>query len=177
MPASILTRPTAVDHAPYYGRYISLVPPGDLLAILHTQIGELQTLLAIDEARSRSAPAPGRWSIRDVVGHLADVERILAYRALSFARGDRARLPGFEQAEWNPFGQFHERPLADLLAEWTIARQATIALARGLPGEALARRGIASDVEFTVLALLTILPGHLAHHTALLRRDWLAAPG
>lgn len=175
MPTPILARPTAADCAPYYGRYTALVPPGDLLAILHAQLGELTTLLAIDDAHSTFAPAPDRWSLREVVGHLADVERILTYRALAFARGDRAPLPGFEPAEWNPAGRFHERPLPDLLAEWTIARQGTIAFARGLPAEALARRGSASDVGFTVLALLTILPGHLAHHIALLRRDWLPA--
>jgi hypothetical protein len=176
MPDSIVARPGDTDCAPYYQSYIRAVPAGDLIAIARQQLPELGSLLAgLTDEQSQFRYAPDKWSIREVLGHLIDTERVFSYRATAFSRADRSALPSFDQAEWAPYGRYHERPLADLLEELTAVRHATVALMRGMPEEALARRGIASEREFTVLALLTIVPGHVEYHRQLLERDYVRA--
>lgn len=176
MPSQITERPSPSDYASYYANYINLVPPGDLVAIAEEQIASLRTLLQpLSAEQSRFRYAAGKWSIREVIGHLTDTERVFAYRATSFSRADRASLPGYDQAEWNPFGEYDTRELADVIDEWETARRASIALMRGMPAAALVRRGIASNNDFSVLALLTMLPGHVTYHMKLLERDYLSA--
>jgi uncharacterized protein (DUF3820 family) len=165
MPPTVTARPTPSDYAPYYARYIDRLPAGDLVALMRAQIDQLDGLLRpLTEPQAAFAYAPGKWTIKEVVGHLIDTERVFAYRATAFSRSDPAPLPGFEQDDWIPFGEYPERSLPDLLDEWIAARRATIALAAGMPEAGLARRGMASNLEFSVLALLAIPPGHLIHH-------------
>ncbi|HPV77024.1 MAG TPA: DinB family protein [Gemmatimonadaceae bacterium] len=173
MPASILARPAADEHIPYFGRYTALVPPGDLIAHAEAQVLELRALLSpLSAEQSRHRYAEEKWSIREVVGHLTDVERVFAYRATAFSRRDPAPLPGYDQAAWLPMGEYDDRALPDLLDEWECARRAMSALMRGMPASALGARGIASDAEISVLALLTIPVGHVAYHVQLLARDY-----
>lgn len=170
MPASILSRPSTDEYAPYYERYISRVPAGDLVTQLATQGTNFATVFrAIPESRAGFRYAPGKWSLREVVGHLIDTERVFTFRAISFARGDQNPLPSFDQDAWIPPAQFDDRTLHDLVDEWASVRAATVAMVRGLPEDALARRGTASGVSFTVLALLHIPPGHLTVHEELAR--------
>ena len=122
-----------------------------------------------------SAYAPGKWTIREIVGHLTDTERVFSYRATAFSRGDPGALPGFDQAAWAPRGAYNTRTLPDLIAEWAVTRDATLALLRNMPRHGLRRSGVASGNPCTVLALLTILPGHVEYHRRLLERDYLAA--
>lgn len=165
MPAIVTARPTSSDHASYYGRYIDRVPAGDLVAILRAQIDQLDGLLRpLTAQQAAFSYAPGKWTIKEVLGHLIDTERVFAYRATAFSRADPAPLPSMEQDAWIPFGRYQERVLSELLDEWIATRRATIALVTGMPEEALSRRGVASDFEFTVLALLAIVPGHVIHH-------------
>lgn len=176
MPSQISERPSTHDYAVYYANYINLVPSGDLVEIAERQIGELRQLLtSLSSEQSRFRYAEGKWSIREVIGHLTDTERVFAYRATAFSRADRASLPGYDQSEWNPLGEYDERELDDLLDEWESARRASVLLMRSMPKVALARRGIASNNEFSVLALLAMLPGHVAYHLNLLQRDYLSA--
>src|SRR6476620_2194115 len=148
MPASMLARPSSADYPEYFGRYISLVPAGDLIEIMTTQIATLRALLEpVGEKGAGYSYAPGKWTVREVVGHLTDTERVFSYRATAFSRGDTQPLPSFDQVAWTPFGQYDSRTLADLLDEWTDTRRSTIALLRWMPDDGLARRGVASGNE------------------------------
>ena len=175
MTAAVIPRPVAGEYAPYYDRYLSKVPDGDLLRMLESQRRETQQLLAgLSEPKALHRYAPGKWSIKEVVGHVADAERVFCYRALRFARGDHMPLPSFDEQAWAPAGKFDARSLADLAAELDAVRRATIALFAGLPREALARRGVASDNEVSVQALAWIIAGHERHHVTILRERYLA---
>ncbi len=176
MPATILLRPSADEHAPYFATYISMVPAGDLVSVYRTQLDSLPALLAgIGDARAGYRYAPDKWSVREVVGHLIDTERVFSYRATQFSRGDSSPLPSFDQDAWVPHGHYDSRALEDLIEEWRDVRRASLSLVRGLPSEALARRGIASNMSFSVLALVCIIPGHVAYHVTRLPTDYAAA--
>jgi hypothetical protein len=165
MPMLMLDRPGADEYAPYYARYISLVPAGDLVFLMTQQIAEVVARLrVVSPATAAYRYAPDKWSVRDVLGHLIDTERVFTYRAIAFARGDTASLPSFDQDVWAAGADADHRLLPDLLDEWVDQRRATIAMARGLPGAALHRTGVASGVTFTVRALLHIPHGHVAYH-------------
>jgi len=164
------TRPGPDEYAPYYGTYVSQVPGGDLLTILAEQMAEVTSLLQpLSEGQASFAYAPGKWTIKEVVGHLIDAERVFAYRAMSFARGDASPLPSFDENAWISPGRFNDRSLASLLDELAAVRKATIALLAGLPLEARTRRGTASGKEISVRALGYIVPGHVTHHLQVLK--------
>ena len=169
-----LARPEPTEYAPHYGVYISQVPEGDILDLLEHQLADTLALLSgMSEERSRYRYAPGKWSIREVVGHVADSERVLTYRALRFARGDRTPLPSFDENAYVANANFDERPLADLVAELEAVRRATVAFFRGLPTEAFERRGTASGYENSVRGLLYAIAGHERHHARILRERYL----
>lgn len=159
-------RPTADEHIPYYGQYIARVGDGDIIAILEGQLESTSARMAslsAEEARRRLAP--DEWSAVEVIGHLADVERVLSYRALRIARGDPTPLEGV--ADFAPYvaaGGFHGRALADVLDEYATARRATLALLRGLTGEDWTRTGLADGNPISVRALAYILAGHEVGH-------------
>jgi uncharacterized damage-inducible protein DinB len=173
MTTAAIPRPDVAEYAPYYGRYIDKVPDGDLLRTLEDQGRETQRLLAgLSEAQALHRYAAGKWSIKEVIGHVADAERVFAYRALRFARADDTALPGFDEQAWVPAGRFDARSLKDLAAELDAVRRATIALLRGLGPDALARRGTASDNAVSVRAIAWIIAGHERHHMALLHERY-----
>lgn len=175
---SSITRPGADEHAPYYSRYISRVADGDVLDLLERQGREAAALLrALPEERGVFRYAPDKWSVKEVVGHVADSERIFAYRALRIGRADRTPMPGFEQDDYVRAAGFDARPLRELTDELAAVRGATIALFRGLEGEALARRGTANGQEVTPRALLYIIVGHERHHLDILRERYLVDGG
>lgn len=167
-------RPGPTEHAPYYARYIDLVPEGSIVNSLEVQIGETTALLAsLSEVRARHRYAAGKWSVKEVVGHIADSERVFAYRALRFARGDATELPGFEGDDYVAHAGFDERPLADVLRELEIVRAATLSLFRSLGEEAWGKGGVANEALVTVRALAWIIAGHELHHRALLVERYL----
>jgi len=171
--AAAIPRPVAAEYAPYYGRYIDKVPDGDLLRTLEDQGRETQAVLArLSEAKALHRYAPGKWSVKEVIGHVTDTERVYSYRALRFARGDATALPGFDENAWVPAGSFDARSLADLAAELDAVRRATLTLFRGLDAAALARRGTASDNAVSVRAIAWIIAGHERHHVALLHERY-----
>jgi hypothetical protein len=159
------TAPEPTEHAPYYGKYVSLVADGDLLQTLEAQVGQYEALLGkLPESRGDYAYAPGKWSIKQVLGHVIDAERVFSYRALVFGRNDPASLPSFDENAWMAPAGFDRRTLADLLTEFRAVRAATIALFRHLPDEAVGRLGTASGMRVSVRALAYIIGGHAAHH-------------
>ncbi len=167
-------RPAADEYAPYYGTYINKVPAGDLLTILAEQIPEVMNLLRpLSEDKAMFAYAPGKWTIKQCVGHLFDAERVFAYRIVSFARADPTPLPSFDENVWIEPGQFNARSLTSLVDEWVAVRSASLALLSGLPAEAPARRGNASGKDVSVRALAYILGGHVTHHLQVLRERYL----
>ena len=174
MSATAPAKPDVSEYAPYYERYVSLVPEGDVVEALSRQMDETLALLrSIPEERAGHAYEPGKWSIRQVVGHVIDGERIFAYRALAIARGERANLPSMEQDEYMEHSRFDERTLASLCEEFEHVRRANVLMMRGFNAEDWARRGVASDNEVSVLALAHIIAGHELHHVGVLRARYL----
>ena len=168
-----MQRPAPTEYAKFYHGYVSAVPEGDLLEILREQGDDTARLLrAISEEKSRFRYAPGKWSIREVAGHMADAERVFTYRALTFSRGDPGPLPSFEENAWAAASSADRRPLADHVAELTAIRAATLALFRGFTPTELARVGTASGNPVTVRALAYITAGHERHHIKVLRERY-----
>src|SRR5258708_338322 len=145
MPDLLIAKPDASEHAPYYSRYVDLVGKGNIVATLASQIdATLAELREVSEADSLKRYAAGKWSIREVLGHMIDTERIFAYRALRFARGDRQDLPGFEQDDYVAAAQFDRRPWAGLLEEFEAVRRSDALMFRALRDEAWRRQGVAN---------------------------------
>jgi DinB superfamily len=167
-------RPGSNEYAPYYGRYVDQTPQGDVLEILEQGRRETQQLLGgLSEAKGAQRYEPGKWSIKGVVGHVTDAERVFAFRALWFARGDASPLPGWEQDDWARTSSFDALTLKDLLAGYDAQRDATLTLFRSLPADAWSRRGTASGNPVTVRALAWIAAGHERHHLKILRERYL----
>ena len=169
MSASVV-RPAKSEYDPYYHRYISLVPDDDVLVALDQQLSETLILLrSLSEQHGTFRYEPGKWSVKEVLGHLIDTERIMAYRALCIARQDRTPLPGFEQDDYVKNGSFDQRSVGNLGREFEQVRRATISLFRNLEPGAWERTGIANNVEVSVRALAYIIAGHELHHKAILK--------
>jgi uncharacterized damage-inducible protein DinB len=168
-------RPSPGEYADYAQADIGLVQGDDIVATLGRQIEETLALLSsVSDGRATTLTyAAGKWTLKQVVGHLSDDERIFAYRALCVARGDARPLPGFEEKDYVRFASFETQPFAELLDELRIVRQATIALARGLSAEALVRRGIVNGYPASPRGLLFHIAGHELHHLRILRERYL----
>lgn len=162
-------KPADDEYAPFYAGYVRRVPAGDIVAILATQLEDTLALVReAGEERAGHRYAPDKWSVREVLGHIADAERVFAYRVLRFARQDRTELPGFDENAWVPPARFDERRLPSLLAELAATRAATVSLLAGLPDEAWTQEGVASGHRVTVRALAWMIAGHELHHRAVL---------
>ncbi|MBI4503864.1 MAG: DinB family protein [Gemmatimonadetes bacterium] len=171
-----ITRPTAGEYAPYFDRYLSHVPDGNILEILTKQISETAGAVGgLSEKEAGFRYAPGKWSIREIVGHLADTERIFAYRALCFARGEQQGLPGFDENAYAAAAHTDARPLPSVLSEFEAVRAATVAFFAGLDGEELMRRGTANQWEFSVRAVPFIIAGHERHHLGVIKERYLGS--
>jgi hypothetical protein len=169
-----LSRPAAGEYAPFYAGYIAEMPDGDLLAALERQGEETFSLLsALPEERGDHRYAPGKWTVKDIAAHLADAERIFAYRALRFARGDTAPLAGFDENEYARTAGAGQRRLVELAGELHDVRRATLSMFRGLPPGTGERRGSANGVEISVRALAWVIAGHERHHLRVLHERYL----
>ena len=171
----MIGRPNADEHDPYYGKYIARVPDGDLVGGLRNQLMDVVELLrGLPADKPDFAYAPGKWTVKEVVGHVMDVERVMAYRALTFARNDKTGLPGFDENQWAADASFGERTLDDVVEELEAVRGATIQFAKHLSTKEQTRRGKANGKEISVRALMYIIAGHERHHVALLRERYLS---
>jgi hypothetical protein len=169
-------RPSPGDYAPYAEQYILLVTGDDVLAALTAQLKQTATLFSGRSERDGNFRyAPDKWSVKEVVGHVADTERIFAYRAMRIARGDPTPLEGFEQDDYVRGAHFGARKLADLVEEYADVRQSSLALFRSLDEEAWVRRGVASGNPVTVLALAYLIAGHELHHRKILDERYFPA--
>jgi uncharacterized damage-inducible protein DinB len=169
-------RPQSNDYAPYYGKYVMLVPDGNFLEILETQLREMKQLLEpLTDAQADFRYAPGKWSIKETLGHVIDAERIFAVRILRIARGDQTPIPGFEQDDYVRVSNAASRKLADLLEEFSAVRRASIALTCSLDDASWLRRGTASGEEVSVLAIAFIIVGHALHHRNIFQEKYLPA--
>jgi uncharacterized protein (TIGR03083 family) len=166
----MLARPDSTEYAEYYKNYIACVPEGPLTDFLTQQAKQYRQLLSKVSDHDASAPtAPGKWSIKQVLGHICDTERVMAYRVLRFARGDQKELHGFEQDDYVREAASNSRNLEDLLNEFDSVRQATVALLKSLPPGADTRVGVANGNRVTVRGLAYIVAGHAQHHYELLK--------
>lgn len=168
------SHPAPAEFSPYYMKYIERVPEGDLLEALAAQHEETATLIrGVGEDRGDHRYGPDKWSIREVLGHVCDTERIMSYRALRVARGDSTPLPGFDENSYVANANFGGRSLASLVDELRIVREATLALYRPLSDSELLREGTANGAPITPRALAWIIAGHERHHVAILRERYL----
>jgi hypothetical protein len=167
-------RPEPQEAAPYYFRYIDRVQSDDVLGVLAAQLDETPALLAgVSEERSLHRYAPEKWSLRQVLNHVNDTERVFLFRAFWFGRGFASPQAGFDQEISAGTAQADEISWARHIEEFRAVRLATLTLLRNLPAEAWMRSGIASDNPVTVRALAYIAAGHVAHHVAILRERYL----
>jgi DinB superfamily len=173
---ALQTRPQPGEYASYYEKYISLVSSDDILGTLEAQRLQMAQLLAGRSERDGNFRyAPDKWTVKEVIGHVSDCERMFAYRALRISRGDRTPMEGFEQDDYVRNGSFGERTLADLALEFDAVRNSTLALFRSLPDEAWQRQGIANKNEVSVRALAFIAAGHELHHRRILVEKYFPA--
>ncbi|MFJ8064591.1 DinB family protein [Psychrobacillus sp. NPDC096426] len=158
------------EYAPNFSSYVKLVPEGDLIQTLEKQMEKtIGLLLNISDDQAHFRYASGKWSIKEVLGHMADTEHIMAYRLLSIARGETASLPGFNEEEYVQNASFDKQSVKDLLQNLYIVRQSTIHLIQSLTKEDLLRRGTANNSEITVRALIVIIAGHELHHCNIIK--------
>jgi hypothetical protein len=171
-----MRHPDPSEHDPYYAAYIALVPEDDLIAALAAQQEETRRLLeSVSDERASFRYAAGKWSVRQVVGHMTDAERVFQYRAMSFARGEKVSLPGFDEEAYVHNANFDKLPIATLADGLKSVRRATIDLFRTFDDEIWGRSGVANEKPITVRALAFITLGHERHHLRVLRERYLTA--
>lgn len=173
--SSVLTPPAVGEYLEYYHKYIDRVPQGDLLETLERQYDEVPRFLGeIPAGLHEHRYAEGKWSVKEVVGHLSDTERIFGYRALRVARGDETPLPGYDENAFVANAGFDRRPLQSLVDEWRDVRRATLALLRAIDATEAARSGVANGAPISVRAIAYIIAGHTEHHLEILKTRYLA---
>jgi hypothetical protein len=165
--------PAATEYAPYHARYVDLVPEEDIVPALEKQGKETAALLrSISEEKAGFRYAPDKWTVKTLVGHFTDAERIFGYRALAVARGDTTSLPGFDENSYAAAGDFDRRSMRDLADEYEANRRATVLLFRGLSPEAWTRKGTANNSPISVKGQAYVALGHERHHLRVLREKY-----
>lgn len=178
MSTRVVGRPDVDEIPSHLVGYVKKVPESDPVMVLAAQIEDTAALLrGLSDDQAMYRYAHGKWSVKEVVGHVADVERIMAYRALRIARGDTTPLPGFDENAYVPAAKFDARSLADLVGELRTVRAATLALLRTFGTDAWRRRGTASGKPVSVRALAYVIPGHERHHVEILKTRYGVGDG
>lgn len=169
-----MNRPNESEYAPYYQGYIDQVSESEILPVLRSQMDEMDVLLGQVTAEQETYRyAEGKWSVREIVGHLIDGERVFGYRLFCIARGEKQSLPGFDQDEYMLTATYHQIELEDLLSELRLIRLGNLAMLRTLDEAAWSRIGTANENQISVRALAFIMAGHLRHHMNVLRERYL----
>ena len=170
----IIDRPKKGEYHPFYQKYIDQIDAEDALHYLRVQEKKaLDFLKAIPEEKSGFAYADGKWQLREVLGHMIDTERVMAFRALSIARNEKGMLPGFDENDYVAHANFKERSLADLIHEFSTVRKATISLLENMGEIALDRVGQANDATLSFKGVVWIIIGHLEHHLSIIKERYL----
>ncbi len=168
-------RPDPSEHAEYYAPYIARVPDGEITSTLRDQLAETVGILrSLPEDRETYRYAEDKWTLREVVGHLIDTERMFAYRALAIARENDVDLPGMDQDAWNRGSNAADRAMVDLIDEWLLVRRSNVVMFACMPDGVGSRTGRASGYKFTVRSFPWIIAGHELWHRDLIRRDYMA---
>lgn len=168
-----MNRPQPGEYHPYYEGYINKVPDGNIIDILTAQFEDTQVIMAaVPEAKGNYRYADGKWSVKEVLIHIIDTERIMAYRALRIARFDKTDLPGYEQNDYVPVSDAEHRTIADLMEEFSAVRAATIAMFRHFTDEMYRQTGTANQTLVSVRALAFIIIGHELHHRSILQERY-----
>lgn len=170
----MLQRPAPDEYAPFYGSYIALVPDGDVRDHLRTQMHEMVVLTSgVSDEQAMRAYGPGKWTLKELLLHVVDAERVFSYRMLRIARADATPLAGFEQDDWVPHSAAGARSVSSLLLEYCAVRAATLQLLDSFADEAWNRKGSASGNAVSVRAQAYILAGHDRHHQRVIRERYL----
>jgi hypothetical protein len=160
-----MTRPAPSEYSAALAAYVGRIGDEDIMVAMVAQLGQvLDRLAPVPDSRGDYRYAPGKWTLKEVIGHLSDTERVFTYRALRIARGDTIPLPAFDDQAWVPEMGAADRTLTDIVEEWGDARRATVSLFRHLPAAAWTRRGTASDQPISVAALAYVIVGHARAH-------------
>ena len=168
-----MSRPLESEYAPYYQGYVAHVREEEILPVLRSQLDELDVLLErVGPDRENFRYAEGKWSVRELAGHLIDAERVFGYRTFCIARGERRNLPSFDEKEYMLSAPYNQIDLEDLLSELRLVRLANIAMLRNLDEQAWLRIGTANDAQVSVRALAFIMAGHVRHHMGVMRERY-----
>lgn len=172
-----MNRPEKTEYDPYYERYVSLVSEtDDIITTLGSQSTELQDIFtAMPEENGEYRYAEGKWSIKELIGHLIDGERMFAYRLFRVSRGDETPIEGFEQDGYIENAHSNDRSFAELLEEFTLLRRANLLLVKNLAPEDWSRVGTANNVKISARALVYIMAGHIEHHLNILKERYLVS--
>lgn len=173
MPLELIAPPQPDEYAPHYAGYVAKVPEMNVLGALESNMDELALLSSVPDSEAGHRYAPGKWSIREVAGHLIDAERVFAYRALRFSRKDATKLHGFDENAFVASANFDHCRLEDLLEEFRLTRQSNLWMFRGMTQEMLELRGTANNHPMSVRALACVMAGHLRHHVGVLKERYL----
>lgn len=172
---SMLRKPESNEYASYFGEYVEQVPEGSLAELLVEQLEQTKSTLAnVTEEQGSYRYAPGKWSLKEVLGHMADTERVMSYRLLRIARGDKTMLPGFIEEAFVAGASFDQIPVKQLIDELAFVRQATLSLLKGITDEAWLRKGNANGVETSARAIAYIIAGHEIHHRQVIKERYLS---
>jgi uncharacterized damage-inducible protein DinB len=163
-----INRPDASEFAPFYAGYVGKVPDSGPVKVLEEQIARLETLKALPEDKANHAYAAGKWTVKEVIGHLADAERVFSYRLTRIARGDQAPLAGFDENAWARAAPHAKRPIRKVAEEMIAIRRSTLALIDSLDDTAIANTGVANNSPVSARAICWILAGHSQHHLGIL---------
>lgn len=167
-------RPAKTDYAEYYQKYIDLIEGDDIIHILVSLNNEASDVFnSFPQSKGNFSYAEGKWTVKEVAGHMMDTDRIFAYRALAIARGERQPLPSFNQDEYVKNGKFINRELSDLTYEYRLVRESNLLMFKGFDPSVYSNRGIAAGNEVTVLALMWMIAGHQKHHLNILKEKYL----
>jgi uncharacterized damage-inducible protein DinB len=170
----MLQRPKENEYPSYYVPYVNLVPDGDLIAILKQNLNAtVQLFEGISEQDTHFRYAPNKWSIKEVLGHMSDTERIMSYRLLRIGRGDQTALAGFNENDYVKGSNVNQLPIETILEDFIATRKATITLIKNMPEEAWTNKGIANTFEITASALAYIIAGHEIHHRKIITERYL----
>lgn len=166
--------PEDSEYAHYYSTYVDHVPKENIISLLNSQMHEFYTLAnAIRGDKALTPYAEGKWTLKQMIGHMIETERVFAYRALSISRGDKTELPGMDQDEWMEDSNYNSRSVANLCNEYLAVRTSTIHLFQNMTKDMINASGIASGVEFSVRALAFIIAGHELHHLEIIRENYM----
>lgn len=167
-----MNRPQTQEYPEWYNKYISLVK-GDIIEILEKQVTEFSDFINSLVGKGDYAYAPGKWTIKELIGHIIDTERIMTFRLLCFARGEKASIPGFEEDDYVAIAHFNDRSLLSLSEEFSLLRKSNLYLIKSLNEEELSRYGNSNGNNMSVKAFVYVLAGHIMHHVNVIKERYL----